>query len=168
MGGALMPRTDHEPNIVPSVLDRLLDDEPGVSREPLRNRLHGLRELERSVARDLEALLNTRQETLDELPPEFTEVNRSLLTYGLPDFTSFSLVSVDDRNRIRRAVEQAIAAFEPRLERVRVTLESAREHEKGLRFRIEALLQVEPAPEPVTFDALLQLDTQEYLVRGQG
>lgn len=162
-----MPRADHEPNIVPSILDRLLDDQPGVSREPLHNRFQNVRELERTVARDLEALLNTRQETLEELPPEFTEVNRSLVTYGLPDFTSMSLLSQNDRNRIRRALEQSIAAFEPRLERVHVTLEPPREHDRGLRFRIDALLRVEPAPEPVTFDAVLQLNTQQYVVQGK-
>lgn len=162
-----MPRIQREPNIVPSVLDRLLDDQPGVSQEPHANRLQNPRELERAVARDLEDLLNTRQETLEELPPEFTEVNRSLVTYGLPDFTSLSLFSINDRNRIRRALEQAVATSEPRLERVRVTLEEPRENDRGLRFRIEALLRVEPAPEPVTFDALLQLNTQQYVVKGQ-
>src|SRR6266508_1960803 len=129
-----MPKSDHELHIVPSILDRLLDDEPEVSR-------------------DLEALLNTRQELLEEVPSEFTEVSRSLVTYGLPDFSSFSLLNINDRNRIRRALEQAIATFEPRFERVRVNLDPPREQDRTLRFRIEALLRLEPAPEPVTFDA---------------
>jgi type VI secretion system protein ImpF len=103
---------------------------------------------------------------LEELPAEFTEVRRSLLIYGLPDFTACTLLSSSDRNRIRRALEQAIATFEPRLERVRVILESPRQHERTLRFRIEALLRLEPAPEHVTFDATLQLSTQEYTVQG--
>ena len=162
-----MARADYKTSIVPSILDRLLDDAPGVSHEPVTGRFQSVRELERAVARDLEALLNTRQETLEELPSEFEEVNRSLVAYGLPDFTSLSLMSPDDRNRIRRAVEQAIAAFEPRLQRVHVTLEAPREHDRGLRFRIDALLRVEPAPEPVTFDAVLQLNTQEYVVQGR-
>jgi type VI secretion system protein ImpF len=74
---------------------------------------------------------------------------------------------MNDRNRIRRALEQAIATFEPRFERVRVNLELPREQDRTLRFRIEALLRVEPAPEPVTFDAVLRLNTQEYVVQGQ-
>jgi predicted component of type VI protein secretion system len=36
-----------------------------------------------------------------------------------------------------------------------------------LRFRVEAVLPLRPAPEPVVFDAVLQLNTQEYEVRGQ-
>lgn len=103
---------------------------------------------------------------LEELPSEFAEVSRSLVSYGLPDFTSFSLLSKHDRNRIRRAVEQAIANFEPRLARVNVTLEPPRDNDRALRFHIEALLRLEPAPELVTFDAVLQLTTQKYVVQG--
>jgi type VI secretion system protein ImpF len=160
-----MARAPADTILVPSVFDRLLDDEPNVSKEPLNSRVQDLRALERAVARDVEALLNSRQESLAELPSEFVEVNRSLVTYGLPDFTSLSLLSKDDRNRIRQAVEQAITQFEPRLLRVRVNLEAPREHDRGLRFRIDAWLRVDPAPEPVTFDAVLQLNTQQYVVQ---
>jgi type VI secretion system protein ImpF len=163
-----MAMIDQKTGLVPSVLDRLLDDAPDASQEPVSGRFQSVRELERGVARDLEALLNTRQETLAELPAEFVEVNRSLITYGLPDLSSFSLDSESDRNQVRRVVEQAIANAEPRLDSVRVRLEPPRNHDRGLHFRIDALLRVEPAPEPVTFDAVLQLNTQHYVVRGQG
>jgi type VI secretion system protein ImpF len=160
-----MPRVNNDINLVPSVLDRLVDDQPGVGWEPATDRFQDLAGLKRAVARDLEALLNSRQETLEELPPEFAEVSHSVLTYGLPDFTSMSLRSDRDRNHMRRAVEQAIGLFEPRLTRVRVTVEAPREHDQALRFRIDALLRIEPAPEPVTFDARLQIDIQAYVVR---
>ena len=157
---------DREPNIVPSLLDRLLDDQPDLSREPFGNRSQSVRQLESSVARDLEAMLNTRREALEELPEDFKEVNRSLVNYGLPDFTAYSLLGEKDRARIRRTLEETITTFEPRLQRVRVTLEAQREHDKALRFRVDALLRVEPSPEPVTFDAVLQLQNQEYQVQG--
>ena len=162
-----MARADPNINIVPSILDRLLDEDPGATQEPMTGRFHGTRGMERGVARDLETLLNTRQEILQALPDEFVEVNNSLLTYGLPDLSSFSLDSEDDRGRVRRVIEQAIANCEPRLERVQVVLQQPRDNERGLRFRIDALLRVDPAPEPVTFDAMLQLNTQQYTVRGQ-
>lgn len=161
------PRVDNEISLLPSVLDRLLDDEPGARREPLPRRAQNLRQLKKAVTRDLEALLNTRQEMLRELPAEFTALSRSILTYGLPDFTAFGLLNTHDRNRIRRVLEQAVATYEPRLARVRVTLEPPREYDRSMRFRIEALLRVEPAPEPVTFDAMLQLSTHEYTVQGR-
>lgn len=160
-----MPSAGNNTALVPSILDRLVDENPDVSQEPIPNRFQDVRQLKRSVAGDLEALLNTRQEILHELPPEFTEARRSILAYGLPDFTSMSQRSDRDRGRMRQAVEQAISLFEPRLTRVRVTLEPPREHDQAMRFRIEALLRVDPAPEPVTFDASLQIDTQAYAVR---
>jgi type VI secretion system protein ImpF len=160
-----MALASNKVNMVPSVLDRLLDDEPQISKEPSINRVQNLRSLERAVGRDLEALLNSRQEALVELPSEFVELNQSILIYGLPDLTSMSLLNQDDRNRIRRSVEQAIAVFEPRLERVRVAIEAPREHDRGLRFRIDAMLRVDPAPEPVTFDAILHLNTQQYEIQ---
>lgn len=162
-----MERVSNAIPLVPSILDRLLDDAPEVVQEPPYSRFQNLRQLKRAVARDLEALLNTRQEALAEVPAEFVEVSHSLLFYGLPDCTSLNLLSTQDRNRIRRALEQTIATFEPRLDRVRVTLDPPRQYERILRFRVEAVLPVQPAPEAVLFDAVLQLNTQEYMVRGQ-
>jgi type VI secretion system protein ImpF len=160
-----------EVHIVPSLLDRLLDDEPEKQRldEPPAKRFQNVSQLKSSVARDLEALLNTRQEILEELPSEFTELNRALITYGLPDFTALSLLKDNDRDRmkVQRALEQAITMFEPRLQDVRIILEKSRQNDRTVRFRVEALLHVEPASEPVTFDALLRVHTQEYVVQGQ-
>ena len=127
---------------------------------------YGIRELKQAVARDLEALLNTRQEALDELPESLEEVRRSLVVYGLPDFTAASLQSPRDRNRIRRALEDTIAAFEPRLARVRITLEESEGSEPAMHFRVEGWLRLEPTPEPVSFDTVLQLTTREYTVEG--
>jgi type VI secretion system protein ImpF len=128
---------------------------------------YGIRELKRAVARDLEALLNTRQEALDEVPESLEEVRRSLVTYGLPDFSAASLQSLRDRTRIRRALEDTIAAFEPRLDRVRIELEESEGSERAMRFRVEGWLRLEPTPEPVAFDTVLQLTTREYTVQGR-
>ncbi len=162
-----MARPDREPSNVSSILDRLLDDQPGVSHEAVPSRSQNVRQLKGSVARDLEALLNTRREALDDISSEFAEVNRSLLVYGLPDFTAYSLLGQQDRARIRRALEETIAKFEPRLERVRVTLEPLREQDRTLRFRVDALLRMDPAPEVVTFDTVLQMITQAYVVQSK-
>ena len=162
-----MPRSERESNLLASVLDRLLDDRPGVTSEPVVSRAQSLRALKKSVARDLEALLNTRRELLDDPPEELAEVSRSVLTYGLPDFTSFNLAATDDRVRLRRCLEDTVTTFEPRLRRVRVSIESPRPHERVLRFRIDALLRTDPSPEPVVFDKVLQLHTQEYVIQRQ-
>jgi type VI secretion system protein ImpF len=167
-----MPRTDSEIRVTPSVLDRLLDYEPEVSAEPLPSRAKSLRQMKQSVRRDLEWLLNARRSAPALLGDEQAdgdggvarELLNSLVCYGLPDFSAASIFSALDQNRIRRALESAVAKFEPRLRDVKVILLPLREHERALRFRIDARLRVEPAPEPVTFDTVLHIHSGEYRI----
>lgn len=133
----------------------------------VRETAYTLPELRRSVSRDLQALLNTRRELLEELRPEFKELQGSLLNYGLPDFTAMSLLNPKDRKKVRRVIEQTINTFEPRLRSVEVTVDVPGGYQQALHFRIEALLDIDPDPEPVTFDAVLQLSTAKYNVESQ-
>ncbi len=154
-----------EARVSPSLLDRLTDHAPTTRVENPLTRLQALRALKASLWRDLSALLNTKRRE-EEVPDEFAETKNSLLTYGLPDFSSYSLKSPADQNRLRRALEAAIRRFEPRLERVSVTLETPDETDPALRFRVDAMLRVEPAPEPVSFETLLQPETGHFVVLG--
>ena len=122
-------------------------------------------DMRNSVSRDLENLLNTRSEGARLITDSFKECRASSLTYGILDFSSYSLLSPHDRDRIRRSLEQAISLHEGRLTRIRVTLEPQRELDRALRFRVEALMELGPENEKVQFDAVLQLNTQTYLVR---
>jgi type VI secretion system protein ImpF len=159
-----MSRFDNEVRVTIPILDRLLDYEPEISHEPVASRSKSLRQLKQSVMRDLEWLLNTRQK-VDGIPSDLTEVNRSVVAYGLPDFTTINHKNPADQNRIRRTIESAIAFFEPRLEDVIVTIESSSETQRLMRFRIDARLKVDPAPEPVTFDTTLQLTSGQYSLK---
>ena len=118
-----------------------------------------------SVSRDLENLLNTRSEGARLISDSFKECRASSLTYGILDFSSYSLLSPHDRDRIRRSLELAIGLHEGRLTRIRVTLEPQRELDRALRFRVDALMELGPDNEKVQFDAVLQLNTQTYVVR---
>jgi type VI secretion system protein ImpF len=150
-----MSRLDSQAPLLPSVLDRLIDHQPDVSTEPAWQRAQNLREFELGVLRDVEALLNSRQ-TKPDLGEGFQHASQSVLTYGLPDFTSAGGGSRDDFERIRQAVELAIARFEPRLRHVRVTVrEPGNEKERRLRMFIEAMLWIDPEPQPVTFDTIV-------------
>lgn len=122
-------------------------------------------DIHNGIARDLENLLNTRSEGARKIPEAFKESRASSLTYGILDFSSYSLLSPQDRDRIRRSLEQAIALHESRLSRVRVQLEPQRELDRALRFRIDALMNLGEDDEKVLFDAVLQLNTQSYIVR---
>jgi type VI secretion system protein ImpF len=159
-----MSRFDNEVRITISVLDRLIDYEPELSREAVATRSKNLRQLKQAVLRDLEWLLNTRQ-IAQEISPDLVEVNRSVVAYGLPDFTVINHNSPSDQTRMRRAMEHLIASYEPRLEDVMVTVESAPDVLRTMRFRIDARLKVDPAPEPVTFDTTLHISSGQYTMR---
>jgi type VI secretion system protein ImpF len=152
--------------LAPSVLDRLLDDDPAVQVEAARNRTQLLRELKQSVRRDLEDLLNTRRRNL-ALPPGLKELGTSLLAYGVPDFSGAGPATAKDRDAFCRQIEAIIRASEPRLLRVAVELAAPPDPaDRSLRFRIEALLRADPAPEPVTFDTALEARTNQFAVSG--
>ncbi|MFQ5650917.1 MAG: type VI secretion system baseplate subunit TssE, partial [bacterium] len=156
-----MPRSRNKQTYTPSLLDRLLHSQSAESSSD-GEVSWDLRRIIESVRMDLEALLNTRLEIEQEPLPEYTEVRRSLLTYGLPDLTSFQLKSAQEKRRLTRTIEHVIRTFEPRLQRVRVTLVSPIEDHSTLHFSIEGLLRTEPAPEHVAFDTSLELSTGEY------
>ncbi|MGA2116377.1 MAG: type VI secretion system baseplate subunit TssE [Bryobacteraceae bacterium] len=160
-----MARRPHERSLKPSLLDRLIDDEPRNRTEAAGRRSQSLNELKDSVRRDLEWLLNSRRPPWEPAPAA-KELWRSVYCYGLPDTTSLAMTSDEDRNRMVRMVAAAVAAFEPRLMNVRVTMEPASSTSRVLHFQIEALLRMEPSPARVFFDTTLELANGEYAVAG--
>jgi type VI secretion system protein ImpF len=163
-----MSRPGLESPVTLSVFDRLVDYEPGNSREAAPTRGQSVHQLKEAVRRDLEWLLNTR---LIAVPPNarLREVNRSVYVYGLPDFSAYSLSSPDDQNRLIRQLQRAIKVFEPRLAKVRIVpLEAFGANTRVLRLRIDALMLMPPAPEHVSFDTMLQLTSGAYEVINAG
>lgn len=144
----------------PSLFDKLFDDLPVGA---VRRRL-SLEQLKDSVARDLEALLNTRVVLEESFEKAFPLAMRSVAGFGLADFAGLSLANIHDRQRICTSIAGAIAAHEPRLRDVRVDLELHRKTVNALYFSINAVLFVRPAQEPVAFDALLQPTSLQYSV----
>jgi type VI secretion system protein ImpF len=147
----------------PSLLDRLLDDTPGAAADGATTPQVSLEQLKDSVVRDLEALLNARCGLRREALAGHAQVQRSILSFGMLDFSSMSLANTDERDAICRAIEDAIRAHEPRLRNVRVGL-SDDSGANRLLFTIQALLVANPAREPVSFNATLQPSTQLYSV----
>ncbi len=144
----------------PSLFDKLFDDPPLAA---VRRKL-SLDELKDSVARDLEALLNTRVVFDEALAQDYPLAQASVASFGLADFAGLSLASVHDRQRICTGIERAVALHEPRLRDVWVELELQRQAINALHFSIRAVLVVNPAQEPVAFDALLQPTSLQYSV----
>jgi type VI secretion system protein ImpF len=158
-------RNRNDRPLLPSVLDRLLDDEPGGRREAAPSPSQVLRELKQSVRRDLENVLNTRVSNLT-WEPHLSELNQSLLTYGLPDFSAANLGSAQDREAFCDLVRAVITRLEARLMNVNVVpLTAAEPLDRTFRLRIDAVLRTEPAPEPVVFDSSVEPATGDVQVR---
>ena len=135
------------------LFDRLVDRD-----HLLRHELRPMRTLDRrgvkeSVRRELEQLFNTRC----PIPAHRLAGRvRSVVDYGIPDFSTFYARNYDDWQRIADILRRAIEIYEPRLAQVRVSVERDKEEEYALRAYIEAVLITENVPEPVSFTTVLQ------------
>lgn len=147
----------------PSLLDRLLDTGPDTRGEPVRSQGMSYGELQGAVERDLENLLNTRCFP-DEIPASCIEARKSLLLYGLTDFSSKNSSTPSVRAELRQEIERAIALFEPRLRNVSVRIESPASGERRLKFRISALLQIDDRAETISFDTFFDSNRSEYSI----
>ena len=138
-----------------SLLDRLVDDAPDLTRDPPMTRTQEMMAIRAGFCRDLEALLNTRR--LCRTPPkDYALLPGALPGYGVEDFVGAPLATIGQRQQLADSVEQAIRAFEPRFISVKVTLQKSRDrHERRQSIRIEAVARFDHGPEPVIFETAL-------------
>jgi type VI secretion system protein ImpF len=159
----------NETQLLPSLLDRLLDDHPEESREPAWREVQVVRVLKSSLCRDLQNLLNADR-MLAVIPEEYTDLRTSLLNYGLPDLQSLEVREDHDLGHLCRLIEESIQSFEPRLQGVRVRpvidANGNKAIDRRVKFVIEAVLVVEPLREPVLFSSSLDMSSGEFAVEG--
>jgi len=130
------------------LFDRLVD----VPDEERSLRILNSEQLKASVRRELGRLLNTRC----SIPlHRVGEEERSVINYGIPDFSSLSPHNADDHALIALIVGQTITAFEPRLRQVRVEVGPVFTAESALWLNISAELVVGMFAEPVSFPVTL-------------
>lgn len=136
-----------------SLIDRLVDYEPAINKEVRPLRTLSKEALKASVRRDLGWLLNTRTSISAR---EYDERELTVIEYGIPDFGSYSPANEEDQFFLAKRIGRAIAAFEPRLQNVKVTVKPAMENERTLRIIIDAVLVSDVLREPVSFRTVLQ------------
>jgi len=150
---------------VPSPLfDRLVDRAPEARAEPRPLRTLDPRGLRESVRRELERMLNTRSSLPVDRLAEREDL--TVLEYGIPDLSAFSAANEDDQRLLTSLIARAVAAFEPRLRRVRVAFERLEDGQRSLLLRIDAELTADEVAEPVSFPTLLGLKTGTVEVGG--
>jgi type VI secretion system protein ImpF len=144
---------DHQPIAGARALlfDRLVDV-PDWNQHEQPSLIMDQNQLRASVRRELGRLLNTRC----SIPlHQFAEEERSVVNYGIPDFSSLSPHNADDHALIASIVGQTIAAFEPRLRQVQVEVGPASIAESALSLYISAKLVIGLFTEPVSFPVIL-------------
>ena len=161
-----MPQPEPSQPLIPSILDRLIDLEPHRRQEPPMGRTQVLAQMKQSVARDLQNLLNTRCRATS-WPEGLEQLNRSLAAYGIPDCVGINTGARQQQEHLRRMLLRAVETFEPRLFNIRVAVADTSDvTDRTLRFRIDAMLRVDPAPEPVAYDSTLEPTSGDFSVRG--
>lgn len=162
-----MRLSSREAFVTSSVWDRLQDDAPREEKDDDTATFLDLRRFKQAVARDLDALLNSRCVDLNDDIERYPHARNSMINFGIIDLSSLSLLDPDDRALLRDRICLTIERHEPRLTRVRVTLDVPDNLQRMLRFRVDAVLKVYPNKPPVTFDAMLQLSSNAYQIEGQ-
>jgi len=142
----------------PGLLDRLLGLGPG-------GRFLSQEQLKESVARDLEALLNTRTALSPQVLHAYPECASSILNFGLADFAGLSHSSSEDRLRICSSIRQAVERHEPRLCNVQVSLAERAGTVNRIDIVIVGKLRMQGGNEAVSFSAALQPSSLHYSIK---
>jgi len=163
---------DHEIRVVPSVFDRLVDDDPDSTRDELPTRLESVRRYKLAVQRDLDDLLNARDLLADLFrgPAGYVEAPQSVVAYGLRYNHDLAVSTPQGQAQLRQRLERVIRTFEPRLTNVVVGVADAGTQTDGpkptsVRLLIEGKLMMSPAPDQVSFDVEMTLDSGRYNVK---
>ena len=97
-----------------------------------------------------------------------SRTRRFAVGFGIPDFALGRVQRPEQREELRLEIEDTIRRFEPRFLSVSVYLTDTQERlETTLRLRIDAVLHADPAPEPVSFDTLIDPTTDDVFVRAK-
>ena len=156
----------------PSLLDRLIDEEPEKRSEPPERRVLTLSRLREFTLRDLNWLFNATQMSSSEELEAYPLVASSTINYGLPGFSGMTVSGMDIR-AMENALRQAILDFEPRLladsVRVRARMTSAeKQAHNQLSFDIECRLWAQPAPIALLLHSDIDLESGQTTVTEAG
>lgn len=157
-----MVRTEVDRAVRPSLLDRLTDLEPRQPADRSISREESARAFRVAVQREVEWLLNTRR-SIVAVPDGCPEVRRSVHEYGLADTTGLAIGTSEAQKLLTKDIREALRRFEPRLTNVRVILTaSSQVMAPQVRFSIQATLLMDPNPEQVVFDTVLEVASGTY------
>ena len=152
----------------PSLLDRLIDDDPTSKIEPVDQKILTKQALRQAVLRDLSWLLNATGycPPLDE--KQFPDTACSVLNFGLPTMSG-QFASTMQRASMEQALRQAILSFEPRILsrtlEIEIVLEGyAMDSHNRVGLTIKGMLWAQPVPMEFLMRSRIDLEEGRFMV----
>ena len=159
--------------ILPALLDRLTDDDPG-QPEGRRDRGFTLRDYRRAVLRDLTWLLNANSPPPFESVHEYPLVARSVLNYGMSELAGLTASTLSP-DVLEKLVRDAIRTFEPRvipstLSVRAVAASGAADEAAGnvIHLEIRGQIWAEPMPEALYVKTEIDLESGHCKLKEEG
>lgn len=133
-----------------ALFDRLVDNEPENQHVSASLKTLSVKELKDSIRREISWLLNTRCTFSQDA---LAGVERSVVDYGIPDFSCFFPDNNENRKKLTRAISDVIEAYEPQLKNVDVEVkdDEGQVDKFSLSLLIKANVIINQVPEPITF-----------------
>jgi type VI secretion system protein ImpF len=160
----------HKERLQPSLLDRLIDNEPEKTQESRDQRVFSLTRLRDAALRDLAWLLNTTNLAAAQDLSAYPEVSSSVVNYGMPDLSGMTVAGTDVAV-LERAMRQAIVDFEPRILpptlSVRLEVNETQMSHNAMTFLIEGELWAQPVPLRLYLKTEIDLDVGDVRISGQ-
>lgn len=160
-----MPELSLQERLQPSLLDRLADANPEEKTEPPSNRFLSVQQLRRFVQRDIGWLFNAAD--LQSIVEGYTEVERSVLNFGIPDLAGFTVSSLDV-GALENAIRTALERYEPRLIRQSIRLRAEVDQDSmshnTLILHIACELWATPAPIEMVLRTALDFESGKVSV----
>lgn len=151
----------------PSLLDRLIDDDPTRTQEAREARVLTKPALRAAVLRDLAWLFNAANQATVLAAGRYPQVESSVLNYGLPSLSGGYASSIDI-GHLEASIRHAILTFEPRIvpQSLQVRAEfnrSVLEMHNQIGLVIQGLLWAQPVPLEILLRT--QIDLEEGGIR---
>ena len=151
-----------ENQVPPSLLDRLVDNDPSVLTESFHAGQISARRMREIIRRDLGWLLATvRMEEFVDIDG-YENVSNSVLNYGVRDLSGVPEQNINPLE-VQEAIRKAICNFEPRFARSSVNvrlLDAADDDQRGqAKIRITGQLQIPGMEGSIQLEAKINFET---------
>ncbi|ELQ6262280.1 GPW/gp25 family protein [Cronobacter malonaticus] len=157
---------ERKKQFAPTLLDRLLDDEPKARHEAYDASFTNARRYRQQVLRDIDVLLNnTNIETLID-PVRHPAVVNSVINHGLAPLSG-KYATPQSWAAVEQAIRNALLRFEPRIIPASLVVRPKRQSTPGttLLFEIAALLYWQPEPVGLVVSGSYDTETEKTTLK---